>query len=41
MVRSEKTHIISSGQYYEISQIDKGFIVNKPGLQIINTSNII
>ena len=25
------------GQSYEISQIDKGFIVNQPGLQIINT----
>ena len=25
------------GQSYEISQIDKGLIVNQPGLQIINT----
>ena len=25
------------GQTYEISQIDRGFIVNQPGLQIINT----
>ena len=25
------------GQSYEISQIEKGFIVNQPGLQIINT----
>ena len=25
------------GQSYEISQIDRGFIVNQPGLQIINT----
>ena len=25
------------GQSYEISQIDKGFIINQPGLQIINT----
>ena len=25
------------GQDYEVSQIDKGFIVNQPGLQIINT----
>ena len=25
------------GQSYEISQIDKGFIVNQPGLQVINT----
>ena len=28
---------LPSGQSYEISQIDKGFIVNQPGLQIINT----
>ena len=28
---------ISAGQSYEISQIDRGFIVNQPGLQIINT----
>ena len=28
---------ISAGQYYEISQIDRGFVVNQPGLQIINT----
>ena len=25
------------GQSYEITQIDKGFLVNQPGLQIINT----
>ena len=25
------------GQSYEIAQIDKGFLVNQPGLQIINT----
>ena len=25
------------GQNYEVCQIDKGFIVHKPGLQIINT----
>ena len=25
------------GQSYEISQIDRGFIVNQPGLQVINT----
>ena len=25
------------GQSYEISQIDKGFLVNQPDLQIINT----
>ena len=24
------------GQSYEISQIDRGFIVNQPGLQVIN-----
>ena len=28
---------IPAGQSYEISQIDRGFIVNQPGLQIINT----
>ena len=28
---------IPAGQTYEISQIDSGFIVNQPGLQIINT----
>ena len=28
---------LSVGQDYEVSQIDKGFIVNQPGLQIINT----
>ena len=26
------------GQSYEITQIDKGFLVNQPGLQIINIS---
>ena len=25
------------GQSYEITQTDKGFLVNQPGLQIINT----
>ena len=25
------------GQSYEITRIDKGFLVNQPGLQIINT----
>ena len=25
------------GKSYEISQIDKGFIVNQPGLQVFNT----
>ena len=25
------------GQSYEITQIDKSFLVNQPGLQIINT----
>ena len=29
---------LPSGQSYEISQIDTGFIVNQPGLQIINTA---
>ena len=28
---------IHAGQSYEISQIDRGFVVNQPGLQIINT----
>ena len=28
---------IPAGQSYEISQIDSGFIVNQPGLQILNT----
>ena len=37
MVRLGKTPDIPAGQSYEISQIDRGFIVNQPGLQIINT----
>ena len=29
------------GQSYEISQIDKGFLVNHPGIQIINTVSVL
>ena len=35
-VRGENPDI-SAGQSYEISQIDRGYVVNQPGLQIINT----
>ena len=28
---------LPTGQSYEIEQIDKGFLINQPGLQIINT----
>ena len=28
---------LPAGQSYEITQIDKDFLVNQPGLQIINT----
>ena len=29
------------GQSYENSQIDKGFLVNQPGIQIINTVSVL
>ena len=37
MVRSRVNPDLPSGQFNEMSQIDKSFIVNQPGLQIINT----
>ena len=37
MVKLEKNPDLPVGEVYEVSQIDKGFLVNYPGLQIINT----